>query len=121
MPICSEAGSLGRPAPAVPALALPSSERAQVLLRALADPIRLQLVQTLALGERCVCDLGGDLGLAQSRLSFHLKVLKEAGLIAARQQGRWNYYRLQPEAIAELRAWLAGLLLRCNDSHPGCG
>ena len=79
------------------------------LLKALADPIRMEVVQALAGGERCVCDLTGALGLAQSRLSFHLKVMRQAGLISARQEGRWMYYRLEPEAFAHLRRWMEPL------------
>ena len=90
-----------------------AAEQARLLLRALAEPIRLQVVEALAAGERCVCDLSGELGLAQSKLSFHLKVLKQAGLLADRQCGRWVYYRLQGEAIEQLRGWLGGLTARC--------
>jgi ArsR family transcriptional regulator len=86
-----------------------AQEQAQRLLRALAEPIRLQVVQALQHGERCVCDLTGDLDLAQSKLSFHLKVLKEAGLIRARQEGRWIYYRLDPAALIALQDWLGQL------------
>lgn len=79
------------------------------LLKALADPIRMDVVQALAGGERCVCELTDALGLAQSRLSFHLKVMRQAGLITARQEGRWMYYRLEPQAFAELRRWMDAL------------
>ena len=91
-----------------------AGDQARVLLKALADPIRLGLVEALAGGERCVCELTDQLGLAQSKLSFHLKVLKEAGLIAARQQGRWIYYQLRPEAISDLSQWLAQLQACCQ-------
>jgi ArsR family transcriptional regulator len=96
------------------------TDQARLLLRALADPIRLQVIQALAAGERCVCDLTTDLGLAQSKLSFHLKVLREAGLVADRQSGRWVYYRLRPEAIAALGAWLRTLITACDQPHQGC-
>jgi ArsR family transcriptional regulator len=96
------------------------SGQARLLLRALADPIRLQVIQALAAGERCVCDLTADLGLAQSKLSFHLRVLREAGLVADRQSGRWVYYRLRPEAIAALGAWLRTLTTACDQPHQGC-
>jgi len=95
-------------------------DQAQRLLRALAEPIRLQVVQTLQHGERCVCDLTGDLDLAQSKLSFHLKVLKEAGLIRARQEGRWIYYRLEPSAINVLQNWLAQLAAGCCTQAAPC-
>ena len=97
--------------PAIEPLAF---EQAQVLLRVLAEPIRLRVVQALARGERCVCDLTAELELAQPKLSFHLKVMKEAGLITGRQQGRWVYYRLQPEVLLALRDWLDGLAASCH-------
>lgn len=84
-------------------------DQVQRLLRALAEPIRLRVVQALWHGERCVCELTSDLDLAQSKLSFHLKVLKEAGLIRARQEGRWIYYRLEPSSLLPLRDWLGQL------------
>jgi len=95
-------------------------DQARALLKALADPLRLQVIEALAEGERCVCDLTSDLGLAQSRLSFHLKVLKEAGLLVDRQQGRWVYYRLQPEAIEGLGHWLAALAQRSTRAAVPC-
>lgn len=79
------------------------------LLKALADPIRMDVVQALAGGERCVCELTSSLGLAQSRLSFHLKVMRQAGLISARVEGRWVYYRLEPGAFGHLSRWLEAL------------
>ena len=91
-----------------------AGEEARALLKALADPLRLQVIEALGEGERCVCDLTGELDLAQSKLSFHLKVLREAGLIDGRQQGRWMYYRLEPDALPLLRDWLASLASRCS-------
>lgn len=96
------------------------AEQARALLKALADPLRLQVIETLGGGERCVCDLTADLGLAQSKLSFHLKVLKQAGLLADRQEGRWIYYRLRPEALEDLRGWLAELSADCSKPASVC-
>jgi len=95
-------------------------EQVPVLFKALADPVRLAVVQALAGGERCVCELTAELGLAQSRLSFHLRVLRDAGLIASRDQGRWVYYRLSPGAIRGLQRWLAALAERCQRPAPPC-
>ena len=95
-------------------------EQSRRLLKALADPIRLDVIHALAQGERCVCDLTGDLNLSQSKLSFHLKVLREAGLITDRPSGRWIYYRLQPDALAALEAWLAELRRHCTQSAAPC-
>ena len=83
--------------------------RAAALFHALSDPIRLDVVLRLMNGERCVCDLMSDLEMAQSRLSWHLKTLAEAGLITARREGRWNYYTLNPETLAEARDILVGI------------
>ena len=105
------------PVPVAPAPL--QADQARQRLKALADPLRLQVIEALAGGERCVCDLTADLGLAQSKLSFHLKVLKEAGLLVDRQEGRWVYYRLQPEALEGLRGWLADLAAGCTTpAHP---
>ena len=71
---------------------------------ALSDATRLSILQRLRFGERCVCDLTDALDAAQSRLSFHLKVLKDAGLVTDRREGRWMYYTLSAEALAEVGA-----------------
>lgn len=75
--------------------------RARALFHALSDETRLAIVEMLRDGERCVCDLQADLDAAQSRLSFHLKVLKDAGLVTDRREGRWSYYTLSPDALVE--------------------
>jgi ArsR family transcriptional regulator, arsenate/arsenite/antimonite-responsive transcriptional repressor len=85
--------------------------RAAELFHALADPIRMDVVMLLLDGERCVCDLMSDLDLAQSRLSWHLKTLSDAGIISGRREGRWNYYSLNPDALSEARGMLDRLKL----------
>lgn len=74
--------------------------------QAIAEETRLEIVQLLTGGERCVCELQDALNASQSRLSFHLKKLKDAGVVADRRQGRWIYYSLVPEALDEMRAFL---------------
>jgi|SRR6185295_6628786 len=69
---------------------------------ALADATRLQIIERLCSGEQCVCDLTDSLQTGQSRLSFHLKTLKDAGLLLDRREGRWVYYSLNPEALDEM-------------------
>ena len=83
--------------------------RAAELFHALADQIRLDVVVLLLDGERCVCDLMTDLDLAQSRLSWHLKTLSDAGIISGRREGRWNYYSLNMEGLAEAKELLESL------------
>jgi ArsR family transcriptional regulator len=81
-------------------------EQAARAFQALSDPTRVALVDLLRGGERCVCELTDALGSAQSRLSFHLRILKEAGLVEDRREGRWVYYRLNPGRLADLAAVL---------------
>jgi ArsR family transcriptional regulator len=99
------------------------SNRAAELFHALADPIRMDVVVMLLDGERCVCDLMSDLDLAQSRLSWHLKTLADAGIISGRREGRWNYYSLNADAVGEARAILEGLKVnrRLSVRAASCG
>ena len=76
--------------------------RSARLFHALSDETRLSIIQRLRLGERCVCDLTDALDAAQSRLSFHLKVLKDSGLVTDRRDGRWMYYTLNMETLGEI-------------------
>ena len=75
-------------------------------LKALGDETRLRVVAYLATGERCVCHLVDDLDVPQSLLSFHLKKLKDAGVISDRRDGRWVYYSLIPETLEQMREFL---------------
>lgn len=79
------------------------------VFHALSDETRLALVAMLQKGERCVCDLTEAFGTGQSRLSFHLKVLKEAGLVRDRREGRWVYYSMVPGALEGLEEALSEL------------
>lgn len=81
------------------------------LFHALSDEKRLRIVELLRSGERCVCDLTGVIDAGQSLLSFHLKTLKEAGLVVDRRAGRWVYYALDPEVIAEVEDFAGELRL----------
>ena len=88
---------------------LPSGTRAAVRFHALSDETRVQIVEMLSHGERCVCDLMSSLDAAQSRLSFHLKTLKDAGLVTDRREGRWMYYTLNRDALYEMVEFLQGV------------
>lgn len=97
--------------------------RAAELFHALSDEARVEIVSVLLGGEHCVCDLMGVVGAAQSRLSYHLKVLKDAGLVTDRREGRWSYYTLHRDAIVEAEGMLAGLRPRARrlNSANCCG
>jgi len=86
----------------VTAAVTPDLTRAAELFHALSDVTRLEILEKLRNGERCVCELIDDLDAAQSRLSFHLRVLRDAGLVTDRKEGRWSYYAIVPEALAEV-------------------
>lgn len=78
------------------------------VLKALANNIRYEIVRILARGERCVCDLEAALNLPQSKVSYHLAALRDAGLIVGEQRGKNSFYRLLPEPLY----LLGGELLR---------
>lgn len=79
------------------------------LFQALSDETRLAVVRRLRDGERCVCDLMEEVDAEQSRLSFHLKVLREAGIVGCRREGRWAYYWLKPDTFEEVLEAVKGL------------
>ncbi|NJL56522.1 winged helix-turn-helix transcriptional regulator [bacterium] len=84
-----------------------ASDSLTASFRALSDPLRLQVLELLRDRELCVCDLCDRLNVAQSKLSFHLKALKEAELIRGRQEGRWVYYSLNLPQFVALEQYLA--------------
>lgn len=84
-------------------------ERGAQLFHALSDDTRLAILARLSEKERCVCELQGLLAATQSRLSFHLKTLKDAGLVTDRKQGRWTYYATDPSGMETLAAAVAAL------------
>jgi ArsR family transcriptional regulator, arsenate/arsenite/antimonite-responsive transcriptional repressor len=75
--------------------------------RALADPLRIQIIELLRDQELCVCELCEKIDVSQSKLSFHLKNLKEANLVNSRQEGRWIYYSLNLAQFVILEQYLA--------------
>lgn len=77
------------------------------IFKALSEPLRVEVIELLREQEMCVCDLCDHLNVAQSKLSFHLKTLKQAGLVRSRQEGRWIYYRLNLAKLVELEEYLS--------------
>ena len=89
-----------------------------LLFKALGDPVRLRLFCLLSLkGELCVCHLTRALCLPQSTISRHLGVLRSAGLVTARRDGRWMYYQLAGDTPEEL----TGLLARSRETSMQAG
>ncbi|MDH4146906.1 MAG: metalloregulator ArsR/SmtB family transcription factor [Acidimicrobiia bacterium] len=86
------------------------AESLAALLKALADPVRLRLVSIVAAaagGEVCACDLPGALDRSQPTTSHHLSVLVRAGILEREQRGKWAWFRLRAERLAELAAALS--------------
>lgn len=85
------------------------------IFNALSDPIRLEIIEFLRDGEKCVCEITPHLKLLQPVVSRHLKILKDAGLVKIRKKGTWHIYsiadpevcdlinRLTPELLAALK------------------
>lgn len=69
------------------------------IFRALSDETRLRIIKLLEQGELCVCDITAALDMAQPKVSFHLSVLKEAGLIKDRKEGKWIHYGIDDKDI----------------------
>ena len=98
-----------------------SDEHLIAVFHALSDETRIAIVKRLAGGERCVCDLQDLLDAAQSRLSYHLKTLKDAGLIADRREGRWVHYSLVPGALDGVAGFLADMEAAAHEWQTGQG
>ena len=96
------------------------TERAIELFHALSDETRLEIIELLRKGERCVCELTDTLDAAQSRLSFHLRVLKDAGIVRDRKDGRWVHYELDPDAFEEIETLVTDLKPRVDRRPQPC-
>ncbi len=92
--------------------------------RALSDPTRLRILELVAQGEQCVCELAAAIDVPQPLLSHHLKTLKQAGFITSRKEGRWNYYALNRERLETCVCTLEETLATYDESarlgRPGC-
>lgn len=83
------------------------------VMKALADPNRLLILDLLMQNDSCNCELNGRLGLTPNLLSHHLRVLRQSGLVRCRRDvvdGRWIYYAVDKEAVARWRSWLSEFL-----------
>lgn len=83
--------------------------RLERVFHALSDAKRLRILEMLQGGECCVCDLAGSLDIRQSLLSFHLRTLRDAGLVQDRKEGRWVHYAIDPAALEEAKRYVNDL------------
>ena len=105
--------------------AQPQIEQCCQQFQALSDQTRVRILELLRSGEKCVCDLIADLGVRQSLLSFHLKTLKNAGLVRDRKEGRWVHYSINWQGLNELEQLIAVLkqpstTSTCCDTPASC-
>src|SRR5207245_11540292 len=82
---------------------------------ALSDETRLRIIDRLSEGEQCVCELTDLLDTGQSRLYFHLKILKDASILKDRREGRWVYYSFNPAAVEKLERFVGDLKTCCQN------
>lgn len=89
------------------------------VFKALSDGNRLKILKMLTGGETCACRILETLSITQPTLSHHMKVLQECGLVTVRRSGRWSYYTLSQEKLAEIIDYFVSLR---GDGHSvTCG
>lgn len=91
------------------------------LLQAVADPVRWAVLEELRDATRCVCDLRERVPVPANLLSYHLKVLREAGLVTASRRGRWIDYTLAADALQRMRAALPAAPEAVREAGRGDG
>lgn len=104
VPCVSECGS-----PSVPVLERTEAERRAALLKAVADPVRLQLLSIITASpeqEACVCDMTEAVEVSQPTVSHHLKTLVDAGILTRERRGSWAWFRLEADVLADIRTFL---------------
>ena len=96
-----------------------NSEQFVGIMESLSDPIRINILELMMNGEICVCDIVKVTGLSQSKISYHIKILKDSGIISDRQEGRWVYYKLDLEVLSEIQNWI-GILIQSSKNKRIC-
>ena len=90
------------------------------IMESLSDPIRINILELMMGGEICVCDIVKVTGLSQSKISYHIKILKDSGLISDRQEGRWVYYSLNKESLFLIKEWITSLTDHSSHRKRSC-
>lgn len=94
-------------------------ERARVF-KALCDERRQRILELLHGGEKCACVLIDEMGMPQSSLSYHMKILCESGIVTGREDGKWTYYRISSSG-SEKAVELLKAITAVTDTASGCG
>lgn len=91
------------------------------VFKALSDPKRLAILSLLRGGEKCACVLMGQLGLGQSAVSYHMKILCESGIVVSRQEGKWTHYSLSSTGGRAAAGLLLSLTTPGTEQNRCCG
>jgi len=88
---------------------MPVYETGSIMIKAIADPIRQQILDILSNGEMCACDILQNLTITQPTLSHHMKALTASGWVIARKKATWMYYSINHDAVGQMHQFLLEL------------
>lgn len=99
-----------------------TNEQSATIFKAFCDESRLNILAQLRSGEKCACALTEDIGIGQSALSYHMKILVESGIVSARQEGKWTHYSISEAGAARARELLNKLTTPHDErDEAACG
>lgn len=90
------------------------------VFKAFCDENRLRILERLRSGEKCACMLIEDLGIGQSALSYHMKILVESGVVSARQDGKWTHYSISAAGSSGALELLREITTPYEEQHESC-
>ena len=93
-------------------------ERAKVF-KALCDERRQRILELLHTGEKCACVLTEEMGMPQSSLSYHMKILCDSGIVSSREDGKWTHYRISQQG-SEKAIQMLKEITAVTENHDGC-
>ncbi len=94
-----------------------TQEKKAKVFKALCDAKRVAIVELLRSGEKCACKLTDELNIAQSALSYHMKILCESGIVECRHEGKWSHYRISRQGSEDAVALLQELTMPFAINH----
>ncbi len=96
------------------------SEKTAKIFKALCDQNRVEIINLLKSGNQCACHIGDALHLAQSKLSYHMKILCESGIVDSWSEGKWTRYQISESGCKEALLCLEELLFTDEEGAPCC-
>ena len=91
------------------------------VFKAFCDEKRLRILGLLRNGEKCACVLNDEMGMPQSTLSYHMKILCESGVVLPRQEGKWTHYRISEQGVLRAAEILKGFAVRKREQKKPQG